>query len=69
MQRFHLSFVYKGPKHISTGNSVVFAESIEQAAYILMRERSITEITITKRHHANLPTRHDDINLKFILKQ
>lgn len=64
-QRFHLQFSYTNPQrgHVNSGSTVVFAVSIDEAADRIMREREITRLDVSRRHHAN--GRVDEINHTF----
>ncbi len=69
-QRFHVSFKYTNPEKgwENTGSQVVMAESIEQAAERIIRDRSdcgLRMVTINRRFHQN--GRIDEINRTFAI--
>lgn len=57
LRKFHLSFSYHpagAPERTCKANEVVFADTLENAALSLMRDRGIFEILITYRHSYSL---------------
>lgn len=61
-QRFHLLFRYEvRPGHGSSGEQVVIAASLQEAAERIMRERGISSLRVRKRFHFGRPASEANI--------
>lgn len=67
-KRFHLLFAYIGRNGIASGDQVVMARDIGQAAARIMAERSVAQLMVRKRYYYGKPEGEaDTINTFFDL--
>lgn len=60
-RRFHLLFAYIGQNGVASGDQVVMASDIGQAAVRIMSERSVNQLMVRKRYYSNKPANEADI--------